>query len=395
MSKLNQQFESLKACVLLPTYNNAQTLAAVIESILEYTDHLIVVNDGATDETPSILKKYENIVVINFENNKGKGMALISGFDKAVELGYHHAISIDSDGQHKAKDLITFLDRLEESPDTLLVGARNMASENVPGSSSFGNKFSNFWYKINTGIELPDTQSGYRSYPVQLLKDIKWKTSRFEFEIEVLVRADWNGIKVDYVPVDVYYAPAEERISHFRKVPDFTRISILNTVFVVMATMYIWPKKIIKGLKKKGPKEVWRQYFFDSSETNLSITLSIFLGVFIGITPFWGYQVILIIIFAQLLKLNKAIALIAGHISIPPMIPFILFGSYYIGGVLFGNNVPKSFSSEITFELVKNNVLQYVFGAFALALISAVVISVISFIFLSIFRRKSTVSLEK
>jgi len=388
MAKLEAQFLKCKACVLLPTYNNELTLKEVIDGILEYTTHFIVVNDGSTDSTADILKQYPDIHLVDYKENQGKGMALRLGFKKAVELGYDHAISIDSDGQHMPKDLGIFLEAIEASPDTLFVGARNMGSENVPGTSSGGNKFSNFWYKINTGIELPDTQSGYRSYPVQLLKDIKWRTTRFEFEIEVLVRADWNGIKVSHVPIDVYYAPPEERISHFRKVPDFTRISVLNTGFVIAAIFYVWPLKFLKNMKKIGPKEFFKTYIYDSESSNLSIALSVCLGVFIGLTPFWGYQIILIVIFAQLLKLNKAIALIAGHISIPPMIPLILYGGYNIGGAFFAHSTPISFSKDLSLEMVRNNFFQYVIGSFILAAVAAVVLSLFTYLLLLIFRRQ-------
>ena len=389
--KLNQQFEKVNACVLVPTYNNDGTLKTVIDSILTYTNHLIIVNDGSTDTTKDILSEYKDLEIINFSKNKGKGMALRAGFDKAVELGYENAISIDSDGQHKASDLATFLTQLEKTPDALLVGARNMEGENVPDFSSFRYRFSNFWYKVNTGINLPDTQSGYRSYPVKLLKDIKWKTKRFEFEIEVLVRADWNDIEVSSVPIDVYYPPAGERVTHFRKIPDFTRLSILNACFVTIAFLYIWPLKLIKSARKKGAKKFFEEYIFDSSESNSVITLSVALGIFIGITPFWGYQIMLIIIFAQLFKLNKAIAIVAGHISIPPTIPFILYGSYRIGGWLIGNKNPLSFSSEITMEVVRDNLLQYIIGAFVLAAISAVIFAIITYILLLLFRPKKPI----
>jgi len=151
MPKLDEHFKRLKTCVLLPTYNNELTLKQVIDRILEYTTQLIIVNDGSTDSTHDILSQYPEVHLVHYPENQGKGMALRLGFDKAVELGYDHAISIDSDGQHKPKDLSTFLDAIEKDPTTLYVGARNMGSENVPGTSSFGHKFSNFWYKFNTG----------------------------------------------------------------------------------------------------------------------------------------------------------------------------------------------------------------------------------------------------
>ena len=388
MPQLEAQFQKVKACVLLPTYNNEGTLKEVIDNILEYTTQLIVVNDGSTDSTTDIMSQYPEVHLMSYKENQGKGMALRVGFEKAVALGYDHAISIDSDGQHKPKDLSIFLEAIEKNPDTLYVGARNMTSENVPGTSSFGNKFSNFWYKVNTGIDLPDTQSGYRSYPVHLLKDIKWKMARFEFEIEVLVRADWNGIKVSYVPIDVYYPPEEERVSHFRKVPDFTRISVLNTGFVIAALFYIWPLKFFRNIKEKGPKHFFNTYVYNSKESNLHIALSVCLGVFIGLTPFWGYQIILIVLLAQLLKLNKAIAFIAGNISIPPMIPLILYLSYNIGGVFFAHSTPISFSKDLSLEMVRNNFFQYLIGAFILATAAALIISVVTYLLLLIFRKR-------
>ena len=113
---------------------------------------LLWVNDGSTDSTEEILKEFTGITVVNYTPNKGKGIALQTGFKKAHELGYKHAITLDSDGQHYAKDVEPFLDVLQEKDNCLLIGARNMDQENVPGKSSFGNKFSNFWFWVNTGF---------------------------------------------------------------------------------------------------------------------------------------------------------------------------------------------------------------------------------------------------
>lgn len=246
-----ERFRQLNVCVLIPTYNNGGTLKGVLDSVLEYTDHIIVVNDGATDNTSELLSEYPQVRLVRYEKNVGKGWALRQGFKKALEDGFDYAISIDSDGQHFAEDLPKFLDKLEAEPGSLNVGARNMDQSSVPGKSSFGHKFSNFWFWAETGVRLPDTQSGYRLYPIRRMKDIRFITRKFEFEIEVLVRSSWRGIPMTSVPVRVFYAERGKRISHFRPFKDFTRISVLNTVLVLIALLYIKPRDFFRGLKKK------------------------------------------------------------------------------------------------------------------------------------------------
>jgi glycosyltransferase involved in cell wall biosynthesis len=244
-------FQQKKVCVLVPTYNNEQSLGKVLNSLLSYTDQIIVVNDGSTDSTLDILQQFSQINLVSYTQNKGKGHALRTGFKHAVKSGYDYAITIDSDGQHFAEDLGKFLKKLEDHPAAIIIGARNMDQSSVPGKSSFGNKFSNFWFWVETGLKMSDTQSGYRLYPVRLLETAKFLTRKFEFEIEVLVTSAWRGIEITEVPVRVFYAEKESRVSHFRPFKDFTRISILNTVLVTLAFLYIKPRDFIRGLKKK------------------------------------------------------------------------------------------------------------------------------------------------
>ena len=119
-------FRELKACVLIPTYNNAGTLAAVIEGVLKYTSHVLVINDGSTDNTAEILAGFPQIYAGTYTPNRGKGIALISGIRKAAELGYEYAITIDSDGQHFPDDIPKFLEKVQAEPGSLIVGARNL-----------------------------------------------------------------------------------------------------------------------------------------------------------------------------------------------------------------------------------------------------------------------------
>jgi glycosyltransferase involved in cell wall biosynthesis len=247
------KFDELKVCVIIPTYNNSATLAEVITDVSQYSNNIIVVNDGSTDSTEVIAKSFSQVQLISYSNNVGKGWALRKAFIYAIEHNYKFAITIDSDGQHFAKDLPAFIDKLESVQDAIIIGSRNMDQATVPGKSSFGNKFSNFWFKVETGITSPDTQSGFRAYPLELLKDIHFFTKKYEFEIEVLVRAVWKGVNIETIPVTVYYAPKEVRISHFRPFKDFTRISILNTILVIITFLYIKPRNLLRILfdKKK------------------------------------------------------------------------------------------------------------------------------------------------
>lgn len=249
--EIRATFEDKKVCVLIPTYNNERTLGTVLNGVLAYTGNVIVVNDGSTDGTGVILESFPDVDVVNYPVNQGKGFALRTGFRHAVKSGYDYAITIDSDGQHFPDDLEKFLVALEEHPAAIIIGARNMDQASVPGKSSFGNKFSNFWFWVETGLKMNDTQSGYRLYPVKLLNDVRFVTRKFEFEIEVLVTSAWRGIAIEEVPVKVFYAEKGERISHFRPFKDFSRISVLNTVLVTLTLLYIKPRDFLRGIKKK------------------------------------------------------------------------------------------------------------------------------------------------
>src|SRR5687767_8107080 len=133
MSASKNHFQKHNCCIIIPTYNNERTLAGVINSVLEHTDRIIVVNDGSTDNTINILQEFHGLHVVSFPINLGKGMALRTGFKEAVKLGYDNAITLDSDGQHFADDIPAFFQQIEAQPGALIVGARNMSGKEVPG----------------------------------------------------------------------------------------------------------------------------------------------------------------------------------------------------------------------------------------------------------------------
>lgn len=392
MTSCKEKLDELNIVIVVPTYNNAKTIGGVLSDIKQYANHIIVVNDGSTDDTTQILSEIEGIEIITHQRNSGKGTALKNGLCKAKDDGYRYAITIDSDGQHFASDIPTFVKEIEETPDTLLVGGRNIQADNMPGKNTFANKFSNFWFKLETGVKLPDTQSGYRLYPLQLMNVQKWYyTAKYEFELEALVFASWAGVEVRNIPINVYYPPEGERVSHFRPWRDFTRISILNTILVLIALLWIYPRNFCRKLTKENIKLFINNNITHSPDSNLRITAAVMLGIFMGIVPVWGYQMLIAFAIAHVLKLNKVITLVASNISIPPMIPFLIYGSYFTGCKIL--QVPiELILSNITLESVKNSLIPYVVGSVIFAALCSVAVGLVVFGLLAVFRRKKRIS---
>lgn len=385
MTNTKQIFLDNKVLVVIPTYNNERTIAKVITDVRLYADNILVVNDGSTDDTREVINS-TNVESITYEKNRGKGYAIRQSFKYAVRKGFDYVLTIDSDGQHYASDMVSFANSIVSNPDSLIIGARNLQADNMPSKNTFANKFSNFWYHIETWKELDDTQSGFRLYPLRKIGRTKFISNRYEFEVEVIVRSAWKGINVMNIPIHIYYPPQEERVSHFKPLKDFTRISILNSFLVIIALLYYYPWRIISSINKENIKACIRDNIINNSESNHKIASSIGLGIFFGIFPIWGYQMIVAAVVAHFMRFNKALTVISSNISIPPMIPLILFGSYYTGGVLLGRNLSLNISS-IAFEDVYRDLFQYIFGAVAFALICGGVAYVVVRVLLLIFRK--------
>lgn len=247
----------MKICVIIPTYNNHLTVVDVVERTLPFGYPVIVVNDGSTDDTLSRLyaaNSPERFTIVSYDQNQGKGHALRTGFRKAIELGYDYAVTIDSDGQHYPEELPKLIGALQEqlakgNRKVLIVGNRKLHQDNMPGGNTFANYFSNFWFMLQTWQYLPDTQTGYRIYPLHNLHGLSLLTARYEAELELLVLAAWHGVRLCSVPIKVFYPDPDKRVSHFRPLYDFGRISILNTILCCLC-IYGWPMNLINMVKR-------------------------------------------------------------------------------------------------------------------------------------------------
>ena len=375
-----------KVVVLLPTYNNDKTLKRVIDGILTFTQDLIIINDGCTDSTSDILASYPQVHQINKSKNEGKGRALLSGFQSAIELGYDHAITIDSDGQHFPEDLPQFFSAIEHNPDSVIIGARNMDQEGIPKKSTFGHKNSNFWFWLETGVKLPDTQTGYRSYPLKHLKGRKYFTTKYELEIEIIVRLAWKGVPFQSVPVRVLYS--DERVTHFRPFKDFVRVSLLNVVLVTLTLAYHLHVRIIRNILRKGIWNSIKEHLYNPEESSWKKAQAIGLGLFMSSFPVWGFQMIICVFLSMLFKLNKGLVLLFANISIAPVMPFILYLSFVVGGLIIDQPITLDFSDGLTLEDMGIHLTQYLIGSVALSVILGVSGLLLSYPILKIYRKK-------
>ncbi|HEU5395919.1 MAG TPA: DUF2062 domain-containing protein, partial [Verrucomicrobiae bacterium] len=229
-----------------------------------------------------------------------------------------------------------------------------------------------FWFCVETRVRLPDTQCGFRCYPLALVRELKIKSGRYAFELEFMVRASWTGTTIVPVPVKCIYGRALP--SHFRPVVDLARISHMNFKLVVQSL--IVPRKLRTAWsfgKKESLREMIRDFFTDHAHDPVRLALAVGIGLFCGFAPIWGFQMITTLALAHWLRLNKAIALIASNISIPPVIPVIIYGELVLGHRMLTHSPLNLSRREMTHEHLAQYFWQWCVGslvlAFALALV--------------------------
>lgn len=220
---VSQTGSKRKAAVVIPVYNHEQMVAGVVQRSLSLGLPVIVVDDGSTDGTYEQIKRIEGIRLLRHRSNRGKGAALLTGFAAAAELS-DWAITLDADGQHNPEDVQTLIDAIPADERPIIIGKREgMFGPDVPWTSRFGREFSNFWVWVSGGPVVADSQSGFRAYPLPECLHLGVVARRFQFEIEVLVKANWSRMPVTEASVRVSYTPGSRRISHFHPFFDFLR----------------------------------------------------------------------------------------------------------------------------------------------------------------------------
>jgi len=322
-----------KILIVIPLYNHAATVREVVLQALAVHTHVLVVDDGSTDGGGDTLQGL-NVHLVRHEVNRGKGAAIMTAAREAARMGMSHIVTIDADGQHDPADLPVLLDVLKDDPLSIVVGKRDFDTADVPGSSRFGRRFSNFWLRLQTGRSLEDTQSGFRVYPLAVLNGLKLRESRYSFEIEVLVKAAWAGIMLRDANITVYYPPADKRVSHFNKFKDNLRLTLLNT-HLTMRSVLPWPhRKLVhaeEGRLKVSlfhPVRSVRLLLTENASPGQLATAGV-VGVILGAAPLIACHTIAILFAAGFFRLNKVAAISASQLCMPPLVPALCIETGY------------------------------------------------------------------
>lgn len=363
----------MKPCVLIPCYNHSATVGAVAQAALVHAP-VIVVDDGSTEQLPELA----GCEVVRLQQNGGKANALRAGFQRAVERGFTHAITMDADGQHFAEDLPQFLAEGVKRPNAYLVGVRNFREAGCPTHRRRSNAISTFWYRVETGVRLRDTQCGFRCYPLPLVQQLKIRSNRYAYELEFMVRAAWVGTAIIAVPVKCTYAVEQTAGSHFRPVRDFVHITNRNIILVLQSWFVPLSLRVDWSCGRKDKfGHIIHEFFADNAHEPGRLAGSVGVGLFFGLAPFWGFQLLISLWVAHRLRLNKAVAAVASNISIPPMIPFVVYGSLVLGHwLLTGKRFELGFakmSISDWWATGKAHAWEWVLGSFALAIVVSVI----------------------
>lgn len=319
--------------LVIPLYNHAATVRRVAEKGLAAGWPVLVVDDGSTDGGLERLIGLE-CATLRLAVNQGKGAAVLAGARWAAEQGYGRIIVVDADDQLDPAEAHLLAAAAAGQPQALVVGARRMDRDNAPRASLFGRKFSNFWVHLECGRELPDTQSGFRLYPVKELLQLVTACRRYDFEVEVLTRAAWAGLPILSVPVSVHYPPGGERVSHFHQFRDNLRLTRLHTRLVLRALLP-WPHHRLAERSPEEAKAALREtlsllhpvnfvkYLCREHTSALQLAVAAWMGVFLGALPLLALHTVTIIYVCHRLHLNKVAAVTASQLCMPPVVPVL------------------------------------------------------------------------
>ncbi|MCC6660297.1 MAG: DUF2062 domain-containing protein [Phycisphaerales bacterium] len=339
------------ACVVVPVFNHAGSVGAVLDGIGRLGLPVVVVDDGSSDGSGDAAAAWAaahpgaRLVVERHAANRGKAAALATGFARAGSLGVTHAVTIDADGQLDPVDIPRLVDAAVAGPRALVLGDRPRAIAECPSRCRLGRRLACLALRAQTGLRLHDTQCGLRVYPLELVRAVRCRGGRYTFEAEVVTRAWWAGFPVVSVPVTCRYFPEGERVSHFRPVRDSTLHTVMQ-LRLIGRSLLPWPTRrrerparLVDVLGWLNPLRAWREARAGDLG-RLEMAASLGIGVWIGSLPWFGFHTALVLYLAWRLHFHPAPMLLGSQVSMPPIGLALVAASVGVGYLLLFGHWP-------------------------------------------------------
>jgi len=250
----------MKPCIIIPVYNHEHAIVHVIANVKQYGIPCLLVNDGSSAACSAVLENLAQqetnwLTLINRAENGGKGAAVLDGFNKAIQLGYTHALQIDADGQHNVHDIPRFLEAARLNPNAMILG-KPVFDDSVPKSRLYGRRVTNFWIAINIlSLAIEDGMCGFRLYPLPAVARLMANHKigqRMDFDIDSVVRLYWQGVEVINLPTTVNYPL--DGVSHFKLWRDNVMISTTHARLFFGMLIRIPRLLFCKHCPRKTPK---------------------------------------------------------------------------------------------------------------------------------------------
>ncbi|MBR6471828.1 MAG: DUF2062 domain-containing protein, partial [Victivallales bacterium] len=381
----------MKIWCVIPVYNHADTLVKVAARALQHLP-VVVVDDGSTDLQKRHLRALEKhgVRLLRHEGNQGKGAAILTALRLAHQENIDYIITLDADGQHFPEDLPKFISAIENAQEeTLFIGCREFR-ENVPASSRFGRSFANFWLNVECGKVSGDCQSGFRAYPVDATLKLGCISRRYTFEAEVLPRAVWGGIRLQDIPIRVYYP--RHRISHFDKWRDNLRLTTLHA-YLVLRRLLPWPAPWVVHHPKPRPQvlPLLRHPIRALKELSMQnatpggLAAAAAVGTLIAVLPIFGLHTIVILYVASRLHLNQLMAFSIQHLFAPPISPFLCIE---LGYYLRHRHFLTELSLQTTVRELHLRILDWLVGSLVLGPVFALLTGATVFFLATMVQRR-------
>lgn len=376
-----------KIIIVIPVYNHFATLPGVVNGALAVHDDVMVVDNSSTDKSADIMAGL-NVHLIHHEKYLGKGAAIKTAALAARKLGMTHIVTIDANGRYGPADFHLFTDALKKNLDSIIVGRRNLQKGEVPVLYRFSRRLANFWFQVQTGKSLGDVRCTFRAYPLAVLENLTLRTRRNSFEVEVLTKAAWAGIKLNEVNLSAYFHQPEKH--NFNFIIDNLRVTLFN-FHLTMRSIVPWPhQKIIS--KDRSGKKISVLHPLRSIKTLLTentsprqLAAACALGVFLGTLPLIGFHNITILFAASYFRLNKVVALTTSGLCVPPFVPALCIEAGYF--IRHGTFLTEISIKTLGYQALER-IYEWLIGSLVLAPVFAVLVGGIIFL-VALFLKKT------